>query len=57
LQAKNRKHVYGWVQGLLVAQEFTQQDKTRRAIRACVAKLTGLGSASDPAGAEVQATG
>ena len=43
---QDKKEVYGWVQGLLVAQEFTQQDKKRRgAIRAYVEKVTGLGSA------------
>lgn len=43
---QNKKEVYGWVQELLVAQEFSQQDKKRRgAIRAYVEKVTGLGSA------------
>jgi transposase InsO family protein len=43
---QNKKEVYGWVQDLLVAQEFSQQDKKRRgAIRAYVEKVTGLGSA------------
>jgi transposase InsO family protein len=43
---QNKKEVYGWVQDLLVAQEFVQQDKKRRgAIRAYVEKITGLGSA------------
>jgi hypothetical protein len=43
---QSQKEVYGWVQGVLVAQEFTQQDKKRRgAIRAYVEKVTGLGSA------------
>ena len=43
---QNKKEVYGWVQELLLAQEFTQQDKTRRgAIRAYVEKVTGLSSA------------
>jgi transposase InsO family protein len=40
------KEVYGWVESLLVAQEFLQQDKNQRgAIRAYVEKVTGLGSA------------
>ena len=43
---QNKKEVYGWVQGLLVAQEFAQQDKKRRgAIRAYVEKVTGLSCA------------
>src|SRR5436309_2376630 len=43
---QNKKEVYRWVQDLLVAQEFTHQDKKRRgAIRAYVEKVTGLGSA------------
>lgn len=43
---QNKQEVYRWVQGLLVAQEFIQQDKKRRgAIRAYVEKVTGLGSA------------
>ena len=43
---QSQKEVYAWVQGVLVAQEFTQQDKKRRgSIRAYIAKVTGLGSA------------
>jgi transposase InsO family protein len=43
---QSQKEVYAWVQGVLVAQEFTQQDKKRRgAVRAYVEKVTGLGSA------------
>jgi transposase InsO family protein len=43
---QDKKEVYAWVQGLLVAQEFPQQDRKRRgAIRAYVEKVTGLGSA------------
>lgn len=43
---QSKKEVYAWVQGLLVAQEFVQQNKKRRgAIRAYVEKITGLGSA------------
>ncbi len=35
---QNKKEVYEWVQDLLVAQEYTQQDKKRRgAIRALLA--------------------
>ena len=43
---QDKKEVYGWVERVLVAQEFTQQNKRRRgAIRAYVEKVTGLGSA------------
>src|SRR6266851_5080189 len=43
---QNRKEVYGWVESLLVAQEFSQQDKKQRGvIRDYVEKVTGLGSA------------
>jgi len=43
---QSQKEVYAWVQGVLVAQEFPQQDKKRRgAVRAYVEKVTGLGSA------------
>jgi hypothetical protein len=43
---QNIKEVYSWVESLLVAQEFLQQDKKQRgAIRAYVEKVTGLGSA------------
>jgi len=43
---QSQKEVYAWVQGVLVAQEFTQQAKKRRgAIRAYLEKVTGLGSA------------
>src|SRR5258706_3738672 len=56
---QNKQEVYGWVQDLLVAQEFTQQDKKRRgAIRAYGEKVTGLGSAQvTRLGRMVQATG
>src|ERR1700738_2393299 len=43
---QNKREVYGWVEGVLVAQEFLRQDKTvRGSIRAYVEKVTGLGSA------------
>jgi transposase InsO family protein len=43
---QSKRDVYEWVQGVLVAQEFTQQDKKRRGdIRAYLEKVTGLGSA------------
>jgi transposase InsO family protein len=43
---QNKKEVYGWVENVLVAQEFLQQDKKLRGtIRAYVEKVTGLGSA------------
>lgn len=43
---QDKKEMYGWVEGVLVAQEFTQRNKSRRgAIRAYVEKVTGLGSA------------
>jgi transposase InsO family protein len=43
---QNKREVYGWVESLLVAQEFLRQDKKRRgAIRAYMEKVTGLGSA------------
>lgn len=41
--AGSRVEVYGWVQGVLVAQEFASQSKkTRGSIRAYVEKVTGL---------------
>jgi transposase InsO family protein len=41
--AGNKAAVYEWVQGVLVAQEFAGQSKTKRgAIRAYVEKVTGL---------------
>jgi len=41
--AGSRVEVYGWVQGVLVAQEFAgQSKKTRGSIRAYVEKVTGL---------------
>jgi transposase InsO family protein len=43
---QNIEEVYGWVESLLVAQEFLQQDKKQRgAVRAYVEKVTGLSSA------------
>jgi transposase InsO family protein len=43
---QNRKEIYAWVEGLLVAQEFVQQNKKQRgAIRAYLEKVTGLSSA------------
>jgi len=43
---QSRKERYAWVQGLLVAQEFVQQNKKQRGvIRAYVEKVTGLSSA------------
>jgi transposase InsO family protein len=43
---QNKQEVYAWVEGVLVAQEFTQQNKKQRgAIRAYVEKVSGLGSA------------
>jgi transposase InsO family protein len=43
---QNIREVYGWVESLLVAQEFLQQDKKQRGtIRAYVEKVTGLSSA------------
>ena len=43
---QNKREVYAWIEGVLVAQEFAQQDKKQRgAIRAYVEKVTGLGSA------------
>jgi transposase InsO family protein len=42
----SRVELYGWVQGVLVAQEFASQSKTKRgAIRAYVEKITGLSTA------------
>ncbi|MEO7142003.1 MAG: hypothetical protein ABI165_00710, partial [Bryobacteraceae bacterium] len=39
---QSRAEVYGWVQRVLVAQEFgCQNKKRRRAIRAFVEKVTG----------------
>jgi transposase InsO family protein len=41
--AQSKEEVYGWVQRVLVAQEFVQQEKQQRgAIRAYVEKMTGL---------------
>jgi hypothetical protein len=43
---ESKREVYAWIKGVLVAQEFAQQDKKQRgAIRAYVEKVTGLGSA------------
>jgi transposase InsO family protein len=43
---QRREEVYAWVEKVLTAQEFLQQDKQRRgAIRAYVEKVTGLSSA------------
>lgn len=43
---QDKGEAYAWIEGVLVAQEFTQQKKKRRgAIRAYVEKVTGLGSA------------
>ena len=43
---QDKKEAYAWIEGVLIAQEFTQQKKKRRgAIRAYVEKVTGLGSA------------
>src|SRR5450432_2198069 len=43
---QSKREVYAWIEGVLVAQEFAQQDKKQRgAIRAYVEKVTGLGSA------------
>jgi hypothetical protein len=43
---QNKREVYNWVEGVLVAQEFLQKDKKGRgSIRAYVEKVTGLGSA------------
>ena len=40
---QSRVEVYGWVQRVLVAQEFGGQNKKRRgAIRAYIEKVTGL---------------
>src|SRR5580698_5866895 len=39
----SRVEVYGWVQGVLIAQQFaTQSKKKRGSIRAYVEKVTGL---------------
>jgi transposase InsO family protein len=41
--AQSKEEVYGWVQRVLVAQEFGHQEKQQRgAIRAYVEKMTGL---------------
>ena len=43
---QNRGELYGWVQGVLVAQEYAAQDKKERgAIRALLSKVTGLSRA------------
>jgi transposase InsO family protein len=43
---QKREEVYGWVERLLLSQEFLRQDKQQRGtIRAYVAKVTGLSSA------------
>jgi transposase InsO family protein len=43
---QNKREVYGWVERVLVAQEYLQKDKKGRgSIRAYVEKVTGLGSA------------
>ena len=43
---QKKEEVYAWVERVLVSQEFSQQDKTRRgAVRAYVGKVTGLSSA------------
>jgi transposase InsO family protein len=43
---QTKEEVYGWVERVLVGQEFLQQDKKRRGtIRAYVEKVTGLSSA------------
>jgi transposase InsO family protein len=43
---QDKREVYGWVERVLVAQEFLQKDKKGRgSIRAYVEKVTGLGSA------------
>ena len=40
---QSRAEVYGWVQGVLVAQQFSVQNRKQRgAIRAYVEKVTGL---------------
>jgi len=42
-QGQNRAELYGWVQGVLVAQEYpTQGKKQRGAVRAYIVKVTGL---------------
>jgi hypothetical protein len=42
-RGQNRADLYGWVQRVLVAQEYaTQGKKQRGAVRAYLAKMTGL---------------
>jgi transposase InsO family protein len=42
-RGQNRADLYGWVQRVLVAQEYSMQGKKQRgAIRAYIAKMTGL---------------
>jgi transposase InsO family protein len=42
-QGQNRADLYGWVQRVLVAQEYAMQDKKQRgAVRAYLVKVTGL---------------
>lgn len=40
---QGRAEIYGWVEGMLRAQRYTQQRRKQRgAIRACLSKVTGL---------------
>ena len=45
-ESENRKQVYGWVERVVVAQEYAGQGKAVRGLlRRCVAKMTGLSRA------------
>ena len=50
-ESANRTQVYGWVERVLVQQEYAQQGKSARGlVRRYIEKMTGLSRAHRPRG-------